>query len=203
MFDALGAFLATLLQDPLEVTAVAFGILSVWLSTREHIASWPTAMVNVALFFVIFLRARLYADMGLQVIYFALSAYGWYMWKFGGRGRTELPVGRTTARTAAWLLSLAVAGTVGLGTYLHRATDAALPYLDSALAVCSLLAQWMMTRKLLENWLAWIVLDVIYVGMFISRDLALTAVNYAVYLALAILGFLQWRRSWIARPAAA
>jgi nicotinamide mononucleotide transporter len=203
MIDVLGALLATLLQDPLEVTAVAFGILSVWLSTREHIASWPTAMVNVALFFVIFLRARLYADMGLQAIYFGLSAYGWYVWKFGGAGRTELPVGRTTARTAAWLVSLAVVGTLGLGTYLHRSTDAALPYLDSALAVCSLLAQWMMTRKLLENWLAWIVLDVVYVGMFISRDLALTAVNYAVYLALAFLGFVHWRRSWIAHRAAA
>src|SRR5688572_22782447 len=135
MFAALGALLADLLQDPLEVTAVAFGILSVWLSTREHIASWPTAMVNVGLFFVIFLRARLYADMGLQVIYFGLSAYGWYEWKFGGTGRTVLPVGRTTARIAAWLGALAVAGTLGLGTYLDRATDAALPYLDSALAV--------------------------------------------------------------------
>jgi nicotinamide mononucleotide transporter len=203
MIDALGALLATLLQDPLEVTAVAFGILSVWLSTREHLASWPTAMVNVALFFVIFLRARLYADMGLQAIYFALSAYGWYEWRFGGTGRTVLAVGRTTPRTAAWLAMLAVAGTLGLGTYLHRSTDAALPYLDSALAVCSLLAQWMMTRKLLENWLAWIVLDVIYVGMFISRDLALTAVNYAVYLALAVLGFVQWRRSWVAHQVTA
>jgi nicotinamide mononucleotide transporter len=203
MIDALDALFATLLQDPLEVTAVAFGILSVWLSTREHLASWPTAMVNVALFFIIFLRARLYADMGLQAIYFGLSAYGWYEWRFGGTGRTILPVGRTTVRTAAWLAALAVAGTLGLGTYLDRATDAALPYLDSALAVCSLLAQWMMTRKLLENWLAWIVLDVLYVGMFLSRDLALTAVNYAVYLALAMFGFIHWRRSWAAQQAAA
>jgi nicotinamide mononucleotide transporter len=203
MTDALGAFLANLLQDPLEVTAVAFGILSVWLSTRQHIASWPTAMVNVALFFVVFARARLYADMGLQAIYFGLSAYGWYEWKFGGAGRTELPVSRTTARTAAWLASLAVVGTLALGTYLHRATDAALPYLDSALAVCSLLAQWMMTRKLLENWLAWIALDVVYVGMFLVRGLSLTAINYAVYLALAAIGFVQWRRSWRSRTAPA
>ena len=201
MTDALGAFLANLLSDPLEVTAVAFGILSVWLSTREHIASWPTGMVNVALFFVIFARARLYADMGLQVVYFGLCAYGWYQWKFGGTDRTELPVGRTSPRQWAILGTLAVLGTLGVGTFLHRGTDAALPYLDSALAACSLLAQWMMTRKLLENWLAWIVLDITYVGMFLSRDLALTAVNYAVYLALAVLGYVQWRRSWAVRHA--
>jgi nicotinamide mononucleotide transporter len=203
MIDDVGALLAPLLSDPVEVTAVAFGIVSVWLSTREHIASWPTAMVNVALFFVIFARARLYADMGLQVVYFALSVYGWYEWKFGGRDRSELRVSRTTPRLGLLLVALGATGTTLLGTYLSRATDAALPYLDSALAVFSLLAQWMMTRKLLENWLVWLVLDVTYVGMFLSRGLALTAVNYAVYLALAALGFVQWRRSWLARPATA
>lgn len=201
MDEALGSLLASLLRDPVEVVAVAFGILSVWLSTREHIASWPTGMVNVALFFVIFGRARLYADMGLQVVYFGLSAYGWYQWKFGGEGRTELRVARTTARQALVLAALAVLGTLAVGTALHRRTDAALPYLDTALAVCSLLAQWMMTRKLLENWLVWIVLDATYVAMFLSRGLALTAVNYAVYLVLAAMGFAQWRRSWAARHA--
>jgi nicotinamide mononucleotide transporter len=195
MADALSALLERLLRDPIEVTAVAFGILSVWLSTREHIASWPTALVNVSLFFIIFARARLYAGMGLQVVYFALSVYGWYQWKFGGADRTTLPVSRTPRRTAAILAVLGVTGTAAVATYLHRATDAALPFLDSGLAVFSLLAQWMMTRKLLENWLVWILLDVTYVGMYLSRGLALTAVNYAVYLGLATLGFFQWRRS--------
>jgi nicotinamide mononucleotide transporter len=141
--------------------------------------------------------------MGLQVVYFVLSVYGWYQWKFGGRDRAELRVSRTTPRLALILLALGSTGTALLGTYLQRATDAALPYLDSALAVFSLLAQWMMTRKLLENWLVWLVLDVTYVGMFLSRGLALTAVNYAVYLALAAIGFVQWRRSWLTRPATA
>lgn len=203
MPDSLAALLERLVRDPVEVTAVAFGILSVWLSTREHIASWPTGLVNVTLFFVIFARARLYAGMGLQVVYFALCVYGWYQWKYGGAHRTALPVTRTPPRTAAVLAVLGLTGTAAVGTYLHRATDAALPYLDSALAVFSLLAQWMMTRKLLENWLVWIVLDITYVGMYLSRGLALTAVNYAVYLGLASLGFIQWRRSSRAARAAA
>lgn len=194
-----GAVVAYLAANPLEMVAAAFGIVSVWLSTREHIASWPTALVNVALYFVVFQRARLYADMGLQAIYFALSLYGWYEWKYGGAGRTELPVSRTTRRQALVLVPLGVAGSAALGLVLMRGTDAALPWLDSALAVTSLLAQWMMTRKLLENWLVWIVADVAYVAMFLSKALYVTAGLYFVFLLLAIKGWFDWRRSWLSR----
>ena len=192
--------LVGLAANPLETVAAAFGIVSVWLSTREHIASWPTALVNVALYFVVFRRARLYADMGLQAIYFGLSLYGWYEWKYGGTGRTELPVSRTTRAQAMVLVPLGLLGSLGLGLLLARTTDAALPWLDSALAVTSLLAQWMMTRKLLENWVVWVVADVAYVAMFASKGLYVTTGLYAVFLVLAAKGYFDWRRSWLARP---
>jgi len=182
----------------LELLAVLFGIVSVWLSTREHIASWPTAIVNVSLYFVVFREARLYADMGLQVFYFGLSWYGWYQWKFGGTGRTELPVSRTTARVAATLVPIGLAGAGALGLILSRTTDASLPWVDSAVSVTSLLAQWMMTRKLLETWLVWIAVDVVYVGMFLYKELFLTAGLYAAFLLLAVKGYLDWRRSYAA-----
>lgn len=190
---------AGLAANPLETVAAAFGIVSVWLSTREHIASWPTAIVNVALYFVVFQRAQLYADMGLQLIYLVLSVYGWYEWKYGGADRTELPVSRTTRAQARLLVPLGLAGSLGLGLLLARTTDAALPWVDSALAVTSLLAQWMMTRKLLENWIVWVVADVAYVAMFLSKALYVTAGLYAVFLVLAAKGYLDWRRSWQAR----
>ncbi|MDH5234547.1 MAG: nicotinamide riboside transporter PnuC [Gemmatimonadota bacterium] len=182
-------------MNTLEVAAVAFGIVSVWLSTREHIASWPTAIVNVSLYFIVFGEAKLYADMGLQVFYFVLSWYGWYQWKFGGANRSELPVSRTTRRHVARLIPIGIAGSLVLGLVLARTTDAALPWVDSATSVTSLLAQWMMTRKLLENWLVWIAVDVVYVAMFIFKDLYLTAGLYAVFLVLAVKGFVDWRRS--------
>lgn len=185
----------------LELLAVLFGIVSVWLSTREHIASWPTAIVNVSLYFVVFREARLYADMGLQVFYFGLSWYGWYQWKFGGVGRTELPVSRTTARVAATLVPIGLVGAGALGLVLARTTDASLPWVDSATSVTSLLAQWMMTRKLLENWLVWIAVDVVYVGMFLYKELFLTAGLYAAFLLLAVKGYLDWRRSFAAARA--
>src|SRR3954447_4002739 len=130
-----------------EVLAVIFGIVSVYLSTREHIWSWPTALVNVALYFVVFFEAKLYADMGLQVVYFALSLYGWYEWLYGGENRSELHVSRTTKSLGVRLLVIGVVCAAVLGTLLSRFTDAALPFVDSATTSTSLVAQWMMTRK--------------------------------------------------------
>lgn len=171
-------------------------MVSVFLSVRQNIWSWPTAIINVSLYFVVFYRARLYADMGLQVFYAAISIYGWYHWLFGGANRTRLKVSLTPRLWWPLLALLWLAGSYALGTLLSRHTDAAVPYVDSALTVGSLVAQWMMTRKYVENWLIWILLDVAYVMVFIDRGLILTAVLYAIYLVLASLGFIEWRRTW-------
>jgi nicotinamide mononucleotide transporter len=187
------------IANRIEILAVVFGIVSVYLSTREHIWSWPTALVNVALYFVVFLEAKLYADMGLQVVYFALSLYGWYEWLYGGEHRTELHVSRVTRTLGVRLAVIGVASAVIIGTLLARFTDAALPYLDSATTSTSLVAQWMMTRKILENWAVWVAVDVVYIGMFIFKELYLTAGLYAVFLVLAVMGFRQWKRSLIER----
>ena len=182
-------------MNKLELVAALIGAISVWLSVRQNIWSWPTAIVNVVLYSIVFYEAKLYADMGLQVVYAVLSVYGWYEWLYGGAGRTELRVTRTGVRIGAVLALIAAVGSVVLGTALHRGTDAALPYMDASLSSTSLVAQWMMTRKLLENWLVWIAVDVLYVGMFIFKGLYLTAGLYAVFLALAVQGYLGWRRS--------
>lgn len=179
----------------LELFAAVVGAISVWLSVRQNVLSWPTAIVNVVLYTLVFYQARLYADMGLQVVYAVLSVYGWYEWLYGGEGRTELHVSRTSPSLAALLSLIALAGAGLLGTLLRHTTDAALPYMDSFLSSTSLVAQWMMTKKKLENWLVWIAVDVLYVGMFIFKGLYLTAGLYAVFLALAVKGYLDWRRS--------
>src|SRR5687767_5265966 len=178
-----------------EILAVVFGIISVYLSTRENIWSWPTAIVNVSLYFVVFYEAKLYADMGLQVVYLALSVYGWYEWLYGGENRTELHVSRVSRALAVRLALIGLVTAATLGTILARLTDAALPYLDSATTSTSLVAQWMMTRKIIESWAVWVAVDVVYVGMFIFKKLYLTAGLYAVFLVLAVMGFIQWKRS--------
>ena len=187
------------IQNRLEILAVVFGIVSVYLSTRENIWSWPTALVNVALYFVVFFEVKLYADMGLQVVYFALSLYGWYQWLYGGEQRTELHVSRVTRSLAIRLALLGLTSALVLGTILARFTDAALPYLDSLTTSTSLVAQWMMTRKIVENWAVWVAVDVVYIGMFIFKQLYLTAGLYTVFLVLAVMGFRKWKRSWVER----
>ena len=190
------SLLDLIIANRLEILAVVFGIVSVYLSTREHIWSWPTAIVNVSLYFVVFYEAKLYADMGLQVVYLALSVYGWYEWLYGGENRTELHVSRVGRSLAVRLALIGIVTAAVLGTMLARFTDAALPYLDSATTSTSLIAQWMMTRKIVESWAVWVAVDVVYVGMFFYKQLYLTAGLYTVFLVLAVLGYRQWKQSF-------
>lgn len=182
-------------MSTIEIVAALFGVVGVYLSVRQNVWNWPVGIVNVALYVVVFYQARLYADMGLQVIYIVLALYGWYQWLYGGPGRTTLPVTRAVPRQLLLAISAGALGAWVIGELLARYTDASLPYLDAALTSASLVAQWMATRKLLENWLLWIAADVVYIGMFIYKRLYPTAALYAVFTALAIWGYVQWKRT--------
>jgi nicotinamide mononucleotide transporter len=187
---------AWLAAHGLEATGVAFGLLAVWLQTREHIWNWPAAIVNVTIFCVIFWQSKLYADSVLQLYYLATSIYGWWAWLHGGANRTELRVQRATPRLWAVLIPSILISGIGLGAILDRVTDSPVPYLDSLLTAASFAAQWMITRKILENWIVWIIANIVYVPLLITRDLPLTAIQYAVFLLLAIFGYNAWKRSW-------
>lgn len=181
----------------LEFVAVVVTVAAVYLTARQIIWCWPLAMVSVTLYAVVFYRARLYADMGLQAIYFALAAYGWWAWLHGGEDHGELRVSLSSWPMRVALLLLGTVSGVLLGFALHRWTDASLPFMDSSLTSFSIIAQWMQTRKLLEAWLLWLSVDVFYVGMFLYKSLFLTAGLYGVFLYLAVLGFVAWRRSMV------
>lgn len=180
----------------IEWVAAIAGAVSVYLSAREKIWSWPTALVNVSLYTYVFYRSGLYSDMGLQVVYFALSLYGWYQWLYGGRERTRLHVSRASRRVWITVAGIGLAFWIALSTYTSTLPGVSLPYLDAGLTATSLVAQWMMTRKILENWVLWIIADIVYVPMFIYKGLYVTAGLYTVFLVLAVMGFANWRRSW-------
>jgi nicotinamide mononucleotide transporter len=165
----------------LEIVAAILSAAAVFLGVRQSLWTWPLGIVSVLLYVAVFARARLYAD----------------------AGRTVLPMTRTPARLWPLLAGLAVVASVLLGWSFARFTDAALPYLDSALTAVSLVAQWMMTRKLLEHWLVWIAVDLVYVPMYVSRQLYPTAALYLVFLGLAVAGYFAWRRDWRATRDAA
>jgi nicotinamide mononucleotide transporter len=181
--------------NPYEAAGVAFGVVAVWLTVRENVWCWPLGIVNVVLSAVVFAQAKLYADMGLQVVYVALCLYGWWAWLHGGAGEGPLVVSRTPGAAGAALAAGGAAFAGALGHFLRSQTDASLPFLDASTASFSLVAQWMQTRKWIESWVVWIVVDAVYVGMYVVKGLFLMAGLYGVFLALAVAGLVAWRRS--------
>jgi len=151
-------------------------------------------LANNVFFFVLFFQSRLYADMALQIVYFGLGVYGWCNWVHGRGHRATIPISRT--RRAEWLaLALAMPlATIGLRKVLLLVNGAA-PFWDAFTTVLSLAAQYLLCRKRLENWLFWIMVDVIYVPLYLSRNLPLTAVLYSVFLVMCLIGVTQWWRT--------
>ena len=140
-------------------------------------------------------QARIYSNAALQAVYVAVSFYGWYEWLHGGKDRGRLAVSPVPARWVALLGVSATAASGALGLFLKQRTDAVLPFPDAATTAFSLAAQWMATRKWLENWLVWIAVDTVYVPMYASQGRYLMAGLYAAFLVLAALGYREWRAS--------
>ena len=188
-------------MSAIEIGGAVFGLLAVWLTVRQNVWCWPTGLVNVALYAFVFFEAKLYADVGLQVVYFVLCALGWWRWLNPGAQRDELPVTRLPRTEAVALLGVGALGVAAMGTFLSTRTDAALPYWDSTTVEMSLIAQWLVTRKVLENWHLWIVADVLMVGIYFYKHLYVTTGLYVIFTLLAVQGLREWKRSMA--PAAA
>ena len=180
--------------EPIEAAGFVSGLATVWLTVRQNIWTWPTAIANELLFIVLFWGARLYADSALQVVYLALSAYGWYWWLHGGRNSGRLVVSNISTRDALILGAIGLTCTAALTVVLQAVDDAA-PFLDAVTTILSLIAQYMLTRKYLQNWYVWITADVIYIYLYVSRGLPLTAVLYCLFLLMCVVGVREWRRS--------
>ena len=182
-------------MNPLEMLAVALGLANVGLLVRRSIWNYPFGMAMVALYLVIFYEARLYAEAGLQVFFFVVQAWGWYLW--ARAGGMEHAVAVRWMGWSARIVSLAIiAGiTVGLGTLMHYLTDAVMPFADAAIAAASVVAQILLSVRRIENWILWIAIDIGAIALYVSRDLHLTAGLYGAFLVLATAGLIQWIRA--------
>lgn len=188
-------------MDWTEVAGFVTGALCVALVVRQHILNFPVGIANNVFFIVLFVQVGLYADAGLQLVYIALAVYGWWAWLRGGPSRTALAVSHAPRTELLALLALGIASTAGLMWLLGATTDSTVPFWDALTTVLSLVATYLMSRKRLQNWHVWITADVIYVALYAYKGLVLTAVLYAGFLALCVLGLVQWRRSMRAVPA--
>lgn len=180
-------------MSSLEIIAVILGLLCVYLTIRQHIGCWPTGLAMVTLYIFIFYDAKLYSDMLLQVIYIFLQLYGWHAWLHGGPRQSRLSVTSVAPHHAVAWLAICLGGSAAWGALMHHNTDASFPYLDAFTTVSSLIAQWLMGRKKLESWLVWIVVDMVSVGLYLAKDLYLTAGLYGVFLIMAIFGYFTWK----------
>ena len=178
----------------LELAGTLFGILGVWLTIKQNIFCFPAGIINVGMYAVLFFQSKLYSDAALQIIYIILLVYGWMQWKTKQQQK-ELPVTKTEQPLLILIAVLGIGATFLLGTFLYSKTDAALPYFDALTTVMSLIAQWMIARKKIENWIIWIVADVIYVGMYIYKELYLTSGLYFIFILLAVKGYVEWKKS--------
>jgi nicotinamide mononucleotide transporter len=178
----------------LELAAIAFTLANVWLAVKENMWTWPTGIISVILYGVLFYQSRLYANAGLQIIFFVLSIHGWYEWLRGGENKTELRVRRTTRRQ--WIACM-IAGSVltALLMWLLRAVNGSAPFTDALTTAFSIVGQWMLNEKLLENWLIWLAVDIVYVPLFFVAGRIGSAALYAFFCVLCVKGLIDWRKS--------
>ncbi len=182
-------------QTWLEIIGVITGLLCVLLAAINNIWNWPIAIISVGIYIFIFFNTHLYADMGLQVYFMAMNFYGWYHWSRKPANDTKAPVLLIKKKEITYSVIAIIVFTFILGSVL-KYTTASYPYVDSFCTACSLVAQVFLARKVLENWLIWIFVDIIYVGVYVFKHLDLTAIMYAIYIGIALLGYLDWRRDY-------
>ncbi|EIZ80779.1 Nicotinamide mononucleotide transporter [Novosphingobium sp. Rr 2-17] len=186
-------------MSALEIIAVVVSFLGIWLTAKRRMLCWPVSLLACALYFQLFLKVRLYADMVLQALFAAAILYGWVVWARGKHDEGEVIVEPLTYLQAGVGLAAGTVGAVAIGWFTSHHTDAALPWMDAALSSFSLVSQYWTARRHAASWLLWIAVDVLYVGMFGVKGLWLTAALYAAMIVLAAVGYKNWRRSAASR----
>ncbi|SFI96932.1 nicotinamide riboside transporter PnuC [Jannaschia pohangensis] len=181
---------------PIEITAVLCGLANVILIVRRSIWNYPFGFLVVILYALIFFEYQLYSDALLQVYFFFIQIYGLWNWLRHRQDDGRIVVEVLTLRERAIYGAVTVAGWATLATLMGRYTDASFPWWDGAIAALSVLAQFLLSRRKLENWVLWIAVDVLAIGLFWIKGLQPTAALYGVFLVLATMGLLQWLRAW-------
>lgn len=181
-------------MSTLEIVASLIGVVAVWLTVKQNPWCWPIGLIMVVMYGWIFYDAALYSNMLLQAVYAALQVYGWWQWTRGGDAQTGVQVNRLTPYGILLSLTVGATGALLLGYLMVVFTDATAPWQDAALSAFSLVAQVWMAQKRVECWPLWIILDVLFVVLFLHHGLYLTAGLYALFTVLAVNGWLTWRR---------
>jgi nicotinamide mononucleotide transporter len=179
-----------------ELAAVVLGVAYLLLAMRESLWCWYAAFASTAIFLFIFWQVNLFMESALQIYYLAMAVFGWWQWKQGSRGSGTLEISRWSRRQHFYAVGSVLLISLFSGSLLAQYTDAALPFLDSFTTWGSVVTTWMVARKVLENWLYWLVIDGISIFLYLDRGLYLTALLFMAYLIIAVFGYRTWLRHY-------
>ncbi|GHE43097.1 nicotinamide riboside transporter PnuC [Sphingobacterium griseoflavum] len=185
-------FLSTSL---LEWLATITGFMCVHLAARQNILNWPVSIVSVSIYAYLFYQNRLYGDAVLQLYFLFTAIYGWHYW--GSADKKDLvPVTKLTNRQQLYIAILTLSLALLIGTILRYATNSDVPYMDGLCTAMSFVAQFLLTRRVLQNWLLWIVVNLLYIPLYLHKDLALTAILYVAFTIIAWNGYREWQHAY-------
>jgi len=179
----------------IEIIAVVFGLLSVWFAKQEKILVYPTGIISVLIYVYICFGAKLYADMGINAFYFVMSVYGWYNWTRKDREKNSISISSNSLFENLLNILAAVVFFFILYFILDNYTDSDVPLWDSVTTAIFIIGMWLMALKRIENWIAWIIGDIISIPLYFYKGLVLTSFQYTVFLILAIAGYIAWRNA--------
>lgn len=182
-------------MDPLEGIAVVTGMLSVWFAKNENILVYPTGIISVLIFVYILAHNKLYGDMGINAYYFIMSVYGWYNWTRKDNERHVIHISKSSFKENVYSFLIFLLFFIILIIVLKGYTDSDVPFIDSFTTALFFVAMILMARKKIENWIAWIIGDLISVPLYFYKGLVLTSIQFLVFLGLAIAGYLSWKNS--------
>lgn len=175
-----------------EALAVTLGVAYLLLAVRESLWCWYAAFFSTAIYLWLFWQVQLPMESALQLYYLVMAVYGWYQWRQGGGAESALTISSWSGQRHVLAIGAVLLASAISGTLLARYTDAALPYLDSFTTWGSILTTWMVARKVLENWVYWLVIDSASIWLYLERGLLMTAGLFAVYLVIVCFGWRQW-----------
>ena len=180
----------------LEIIGTLIGLLYLWLEYRASIYLWIAGIIMPAIYIFVYYRAGLYADFGINIYYLLAAVYGWLVWKYGNKAheKAELPITHIPLKYLPALMSVFIITFIGIALILINFTDSNVPLLDSFTTALSIIGMWMLARKYVEQWWAWILVDVVCCGLYIYKDLYFTSGLYGLYSIIAIFGFLKWKK---------
>ncbi|WP_257669561.1 nicotinamide riboside transporter PnuC [Parapedobacter tibetensis] len=181
----------------LEWFGTITGFVCVYLAARQHILNWPISILSVSAYAILFYQSKLYGDAALQFYFLGTAIYGWYYW--AKRDTQDMkPIVSLSTKQITGVVALTTVLAFLLGLFLSHFTDTDVPFIDGTCTALSFVAQFLMSRKVLQNWLLWIIVDICYIPLYVYKGLTLTAVLYLAFAIIAYTGYRDWRKTWIA-----